>query len=184
MIFLEIIFVFLKIGLLGFGGGYAVLALLQHDVVEKYEWLNHSEFADLLVLSQMTPGPININCATYIGYTSVFEVYNSEFLAIIGAVVASISLCLPSLIISFFILKFLISGTKTNAIVNNALLGLRPCVVGLIFSAAIMLMNTSTFSDYKGIIIGVICFLAAFFTKINPIILIVLSGIAGYFFYV
>ena len=150
MIYWQLICVYLKIGVFGFGGGYAMLSLIQFEIVERYHWLTLQQFTDVVAISQMTPGPIGINSATYIGYTVTGNIW--------GAVIATVAVCLPSflmvLFISYFFVKF-----KNNKYVNAAMSGLLPMSVALIGAAALLLMNKDNFIDYKSILI----FVAAFF---------------------
>ena len=149
MIYWQLIYVYLKIGLFGFGGGYAMLSLIQFEIVDRHHWLRLQQFTDIVAISQMTPGPIGINSATYIGYSVTGSVW--------GAVVATVAVCLPSflmvLFISYFFVKF-----KNNKYVNAAMSGLLPMSVALIGAAALLLMNGENFIDYKSILI----FIAAF----------------------
>ena len=173
MIYWQLFVSYFKIGLFGFGGGYAMLSLIQHEVVENRQWLTATEFTDIVAISQMTPGPIGINSATYIGYTVT---------GIWGAIIAAFAVCFPS-----FVIVGLIVGSyqkfRSNVYVNDAFKGLRPVVVGLIAAAALLLMNKGNFIDYKSFIIFGVAFLLTMFTKIHPILLIVLAGIAGLFLY-
>jgi chromate transporter len=172
VIYLQLFWTYFKIGLFGFGGGYAMLSLIQHEVVEKHQWLSASEFTDIIAVSQMTPGPIGINSATYIGYTVTHSVW--------GSVVATLAVCLPS-----FILVWSIARTyrkfRSNPYVNNAFKGLRPATVGLIAAAALLLINKENFVDYKSFILFGIAFFLIMYVKIHPIALIVLAGITGLF---
>lgn len=182
MVFLQIFWVFTKIGIFGFGGGYAMLALIQTEVVERYGWLTLQEFTDLVAISQMTPGPIGINSATYIGYTAILNAgYNTE-IATLGSVVATIAVCLPSfiivLLISYYYAKF-----KENKYVTAAFLGLRPVTVGLIAVAALILMNEENFIDYISIIIFGVAFLLTWKLKLHPILVICIAGIVGLIIY-
>lgn len=149
MIYWQLWWVYLRIGIFGFGGGYAMLSLIQYEVVDKHQWLSLQEFTDVVAISQMTPGPIGINSATYIGYTVTGNVW--------GSIIATIAVCLPSfllvLLISYFFAKF-----KNNKYVAAAFTGLRPMTVGLIAAAALLLMNNENFIDYKSVLI----FLGAF----------------------
>ena len=108
MEFLQLLYVFFKIGLLGFGGGYAMLSLIQFEVVDHFGWMTITQFSDMLAISQMTPGPVSINTATYVGY---------EVAGIPGAVMATISLCLPSVLMMYFVIRFMINnnGKYINA---------------------------------------------------------------------
>ena len=174
MIYIQLFWAYFKIGLFGFGGGYAMLSLIQHEVVEKRQWLSATEFTDIVAISQMTPGPIGINSATYIGYTVTGNV--------IGSLIATFAVCLPS-----FVLVLLIAGSyqkfRSNKQIENAFIGLRLIVVGLIASAALLLMNRENFTDYTSWIIFGSAFVLAMFTKIHPILLILLAGLAGLVLY-
>ena len=179
MIYLQLLWVFVKIGVLGFGGGYAMLSLIQHEVVDNYAWMTTTEFADMVAISQMTPGPISINMATYVGYTA------GGFL---GSLLASLALCLPSIAMVIVILK-LFASKRTGRFMGNLLKGLKPAIAGLIFAAGLSMMNAQNFVQIgKGennisIVICVLAFVASYFFKANPILLIVLSGIVGFFVY-
>lgn len=174
MIYLELFISFFKIGIFGFGGGYAMLSLIQNEVVEVHEWITPAEFTDIVAISQMTPGPIAINSATYIGYVATQSVW--------GSVIATVAVSLPSIIIMLIICRFFLKF-RDNKYVGYIMSGLKPAVIGLIAAAAIMLVNTSTFIDYKSIILFAIAFIAALRFKANPILLIVLAGVAGYILY-
>ena len=179
MIYLQLLWVFVKIGVLGFGGGYAMLSLIQHEVVDNYSWMTTTEFADMVAISQMTPGPISINMATYVGYTA------GGFL---GSLLASFALCLPSIVMVIIIIK-LFASKRTGRFMGNLLKGLKPAIAGLIFAAGLSMMNTQNFVQIgKGennisIVICVLAFVASYFFKANPILLIVLSGVVGFFVY-
>ena len=118
MVFLELFWVFFKQGLLGFGGGYAMLSLMQHDVVESHAWIDHQQFADIVALSQMTPGPICINAATYVGYNAAFDAYGSVGMGIAGSLLASIAVCLPSLFVIWVVMAFLLKH-RNNPVVGG-----------------------------------------------------------------
>ena len=182
MIFLQLFYTFFKIGLFGFGGGYAMLSMIQGEVVTRYGWLSPQEFTDIVAISQMTPGPIGINSATYVGFTATGSVW--------GAVIATFAVVLPSFILMLAISKFFLKYQKHPA-VEAVFSGLRPAVVGLLASAALVLMNTENFSspkeDMYSFIISCIIFLVAFVGtrkyKVNPILMIVACGIAGLILY-
>lgn len=179
MIYLQLLWVFVKIGVLGFGGGYAMLSLIQHEVVDHYAWMTTTEFADMVAISQMTPGPISINMATYVGYTAG---------GLGGSLLASFALCLPSIIMVYLIMK-LMTNRKSGSLMTNLLKGLKPAIAGLIFAAGLSMMNAQNFVQIgKGennisIVICVLAFVASYFFKANPILLIVLSGIIGFVVY-
>lgn len=174
MIYWELLYVYLKIGLFGFGGGYAMLSLIQFEVVDKHHWLSSQQFTDIVAISQMTPGPIGINSATYIGYTVTRNVW--------GSVLATFAVCLPSfllvLLISYFFAKF-----KNNLYVKAAMSGLLPMSVALIAAAALLLMNKENFIDYKSLLIFIAAFILTWKYKIHPILMICLAGMAGILLY-
>ncbi|MBR6749918.1 MAG: chromate transporter [Bacteroidaceae bacterium] len=181
MTYLSLFLTYLKIGLFGFGGGYAMLSLIQHETVEVVQWgatapwLTQSEFTDIVAISQMTPGPIGINSATYIGYTVTGSVW--------GSVVATIAVCLPSFLLVLLVSRFILRN-KENPIIKSIFKGLRPVVVGLIASAALLLMNRENFSDNTfSIAIAIVSFILVYFAKLHPIWVIAIAGVAGYIIY-
>ena len=174
MIYLQLFWTYCKIGLFGFGGGYAMLSLIQHEIVEKHAWVTAGEFTDIVAISKMTPGPIGINSATYIGYVVTGNVG--------GSIIATFAVCLPSFIIVLLIAKAF-QKFNSNRWVKSAFLGLRPVTVGLIASAALLLINQENFTDYKSILIFAIAFILTKFLKIHPILMIVLAGISGLLLY-
>lgn len=159
-----------------------MLSLIQADVVDRYGWISSQEFTDIVAISQMTPGPIGINSATYIGYTAIHNAGYSGAMAILGSCVATFAVCLPSfllvLAISFYFTKF-----RHNKYVAAAFTGLRPVTVGLIGAAALMLMNKENFIDYKSFLIFGAAFILTWKFKIHPILMIFLAGIAGMLLY-
>ena len=182
MLYLQLFYTFFKIGLFGFGGGYAMLSMIQGEVVTRYGWLTSQEFTDIVAISQMTPGPIGINSATYVGFTATGSVW--------GSIIATLAVVLPSFILMLAISKFFLKYQKHPA-VEAVFSGLRPAVVGLLASAALVLMNAENFSspkeDMYSFIISCLIFLVAFVGtrkyKINPILMIVACGIAGLILY-
>lgn len=179
MIYLKLIWTFIKIGVLGFGGGYAMLSMIMQEVVEENAWMDPTEFADIVAISQMTPGPVSINIATYVGY---------ETAGYLGAALSTIALCLPSMLMVILLAHFLFNK-KYKSITDNALKILKPAIAGLILSAGIAMMNASNFTDAGphqnniSIVICVLSFIASYFFKANPIIIIVVAGIAGFVIY-
>jgi chromate transporter len=172
---------FFKIGLFGFGGGYAMLPFIQHETVNVHHWISVSDFTSIVAISQTTPGPIAFNAATYIGYTAVSNVGFSTFQGIIGSAICTLAVSLPSFIIMAVICSFFFK-IKNNQWVRSALLVLKPAIIGLIASAALMLINDANFIDYKSWIIFGTVFLASL-KKVDPILLIALSGVAGMLLY-
>lgn len=186
MIFLELFITFFQIGLFGFGGGYGMLSLIQGEVVHNHAWLTTSEFTDIVAISQMTPGPIGINSATYCGYTAVHNAGFGYWMSVLGSVTATFALVLPSLILMLLIAKLLMKYMQTQA-VQSVFSGLRPAVVGLLAAATLLLMSQENFSapDINPWQFWISCFLfaASFvgtkYLKINPIRMICYAGGAG-----
>lgn len=182
MIYLQLFYTFFKIGLFGFGGGYAMLSMIQGEVVTRYDWVSTQEFTDIVAISQSTPGPIGINAATYVGFTATGCIW--------GSVIATFAVVLPSFILMLTISKFFLKYQKHPA-VEAVFSGLRPAVVGLLASAALVLMNVENFGsptdDTYTFVISIIIFLVAFIgTKkyhANPILMIIACGIAGLILY-
>jgi len=169
-IYIQLFLSFFKIGLFGFGGGYAIISLIQHEI-EVHGWMTQSEFTDIIAISQMTPGPIGINSATYVGYTASGTV--------LGSIIATFAIVLPSFLIMLTLVRFFFA-LQGNKYLEWAFLGLRPAVIGLIGAAAILLMNRDNFIDYKSFIIFLLAFLLSFTGKFHPILLILMAGVARF----
>ena len=181
IVYLSLFLTYLKIGLFGFGGGYAMLSLIQHETVEVTHWgcdapwLTHTQFTDIVAISQMTPGPIGINSATYIG--------NSVTGSVWGSIVATFAVCLPSFLLVLMVSRLILKN-KENPIIKSIFKGLRPVAVGLIASAALLLMNKENFTDNSiSIVIAIIAFILTYYIKLHPIFVILLAGLAGYIIY-
>ena len=144
MIYIHLFFTFFKIGLFGFGGGYGMLSLIQHETVERWHWLSSSDFTDIVAISQMTPGPIGINSATYCGYTACANAGYSMIMSVLGSATATFALVLPSLILMVLISKMFMKYMHTRS-VESVFLFLRPAVVGLLAAATLLLMTTENF---------------------------------------
>ena len=187
-IYLQLIWAYLKIGIFGFGGGYAMLSLVEHSVVDP-GWISESMFTDIVAISQMTPGPIGINSATYIGYVAP-AIVSPQLTGIGWGILGS---CIATLYSSHFIRRHQESG-----VIKGIFMGLRPVVVGLIASAAILLMNAANFNPngvswqlWTNIAICCAAFCLVYFPipfsgrkiKLHPILVIILAGIAGYIIY-
>ncbi len=180
-LYLQLFVTFLKIGLFGFGGGYAMLPLIQREVVDLHGWITVSDFTDIVAISQTTPGPIAFNSATYIGYTAVTDAGFSTGYGVLGSAVCTISVSIPSFILMTLVITFFFK-LKNNPWLQASLSVLKPAIIGLIASAALMLMNGYNFVDYKSwIIFGAV--MIASIKKVDPILLIVLSGVAGLILY-
>ncbi|MBQ6819856.1 MAG: chromate transporter [Clostridium sp.] len=163
---------FLKIGTFSFGGGYAMLPFIQKEIVEKNNWININEFMDIIGISQMTPGPIAINSATFVGY---------KISGVIGSITATLGVVFTSFILVSIINKFL-EKFKESIIIKSALLGMRPVLIALILKAFIDLAIES-YMDGKSIVIAFIIIGVLMGKKIQPISLIIFSGIMGIIFY-
>lgn len=193
MIYWQLIWSFLKIGLFGFGGGLAVISLIQHEVLS-YGWMTEQEFVDIVAISQVTPGPIGINCATYVGYTATGSVW--------GSLLATGAMVLPGLIIMLSVCKVYVVLNRRfaqNAYFQNTLRYLRFAVLGLIAAAALLLITPATFIDNWSIILFAFVFVLTILPQLvhparaagkraldiitHPILLIILAGIAGFFSY-
>ncbi|ACO87189.1 chromate transporter [Clostridium botulinum] len=169
---LELFFSFLKIGMFSFGGGYAMLPLIEREIVHNKHWINYKSFIDIIGISQMTPGPIAINSATFVGYKVAG--FKGSLVATLGVITFSFILVT---IATHFIIKF-----KESNILKSALMGMRPALIGLIIYAFLSLASQS-YIDLKSIIIGIITFILLLSKKIHPILIIVISGILGIIFY-
>ncbi|CCJ33381.1 chromate transporter [Caloramator australicus] len=166
---LKLFLTFFKIGMFSFGGGYAMLPLIQLNVVNQNNWLSHKEFIDIVAISQVTPGPIAINCATYVGY---------KLAGIFGAISSTLGVSMPSVIIMVILTKLVLKLNNAKffeAIFSN----LRPTVIGLILAAAILVFSESVF-DIKTFIVFLLSFVISIKYKVDPIILTILGGILGY----
>lgn len=128
MIFWQLFYTFLKIGIFTFGGGYAMVALIQNEVVVENQWMTSQEFTDVLAISQATPGPLGINTATYAGYTAVVNAGYPEYMGVLGAFLASFSVILLPFLLMLIITKVLLKH-KDNPTLANIFLILRKVVV-------------------------------------------------------
>lgn len=192
-LYLQLFWTYTKIGLFGFGGGYAMLSLVQDEVVVKQGWITEQQFTDIVALSQVTPGPIGINSATYIGYTATGS--------ILGAIVATLAVSLPSFILVMLI-SIAFSRFRQNRWVEAAFVGIRPASVGLIASAALLLsihaegvwqwinhgnreaiVVRDNFPDLRSLLLFAVTFVVALRRLVHPILLILLAGGAGWLLY-
>ncbi|MEL7568339.1 MAG: chromate transporter [Dehalobacterium sp.] len=168
MILIKLFVSFFKIGLFSFGGGYAMIPLIEKEVVRINMWLTISQMVDIISVSQMTPGPIAINLATYVGYKTA---------GFLGSLSATFGVVLPSFLIVLVIAKSY-SKFKEWDVVQRVFKGIRPMTVALIGSAAFLIARTSLI-DMKTVIIGAGSLLLLRYTKISVILLILVAGIAG-----
>jgi chromate transporter len=180
MIYWELFLAFLQIGAFSFGGGYAAMPLIQAQVVDKYHWLSASDFADLVTISQMTPGPIAVNAATFVG---------TQIAGIMGAVVATLGVVLPSCIF-VTILAYIYTRYRKMKLLQGILGMLRPAVVAMILSAGLLILVPAVFKSgafsFAGFTNGdfelwpLLLFIIALFLlrkfKMDPILVMVLTG--------
>ncbi len=177
MILLELFISYLKIGFFGFGGGYAMLSLIQNEIVVQHEWLTAAEFADIVAISQITPGPIAINSATYVGYTVA---------GVWGSIIATVAVCLPAMTLMVLLTRFFLR-LHANRYVAGVVAGMKPVVLGMILSAALLLMfpaspEEASFIDVWSWGLFGLALLGSW-RKVNPILMIVLSAVAGVVIY-
>lgn len=187
MIYLRLIWSYFKIGLFGFGGGYAMLSLIEREIVGP-GWITEKMFTDIVAISQMTPGPIGINSATYIGYAAPMQAgFTHPLWGVLGSVVCTLVVVLPSFLLVAYTSHF-ITRHRNSVAIRGIFMGLRPVVIGLIASAALLLMNAENFGNEipeitVSVVIAVAALAMVLFTKIHPILVILLSGLAGFIIY-
>ncbi|MBQ0057805.1 MAG: chromate transporter [Bacteroidales bacterium] len=199
MILLRLFLVFSYIGLFNFGGGYAMLSFIQQEIVEKRGWVSDSEFTDIVAISQTTPGPIGINCATYVGYTAVVNdpeiqslsaPYAIHICGIIGSVLASVSVLWLPFIVMILVSK-LILRYKESTVLKSIFGGLRPAIIGLLATASLSLLNVANFgspsADTKhfivSIAIAIVVFIGTYLKKFNILYTTIICGVIGILIY-
>ena len=188
MLFLELFWTFLKVGLFTFGGGAAMVALIENEVTVSHSWLSTREFTDVLAVSQMTPGPIGINTATYTGYTAVLNAGYGEGLAVVGALLASLAVILLPVVLMMGVVRFL-QRYRNNRYVKGVFRLLRRVVVGVIAAAALQLATVESFGEPEvslHFIASLVIFATVFvlaMRKISPIWLMLGSGAVGLLLY-
>ena len=193
---LQLAWTFFLIGAFTFGGGYAMLSLIQNQVVVEHAWISEATFTDIVAVSQMTPGPIGINSATYVGYDVLLNATGSPVLGVLGSLTATLSLMIPSFIIMLLIVKFYLKF-RSSRLYAGTMDWLKPCVVGLIGAAAVILIIKTTwtggvpqvqvlsenFPDWKSWLLLAGAFAASYWGKVNPIYLILASAVLGMLLY-
>ncbi len=182
MIYLELLLTFFRIGMLGFGGGYVIIPLLSSEIARNH-WLTGQEFADIVAVSQMTPGPIGINAATFIGIRTA---------GILGGLSATIGMILPSLIL-VVITAHMMQKFKESTLVQSILKGIRPAVIGLIayaviFFASMSVVTGSLFErnlslELRGLVIFAVILVLTKVKRIHPILAIIISAGLGLLLY-
>ncbi len=179
---LQLAWTFFVIGAFTIGGGYAMLSLIQNQVVVEHPWISESAFTDIVAVSQMTPGPIGINSATYVGYEVLYNATGSHLLGVCGSFTASLALILPSFLIMLLIVRFYMKF-RTSKLYAGTMDWLKPCVVGLIGAAAVILMVPSNFPDWKSWCLLGGSFAAGYWGKVNPIYIILAGAVLGLILY-
>lgn len=164
-------FIFFKIGAFTLGGGYAMVPLIEKEIVDKNKWINREDFIDMLALAQSAPGPIAVNTAVFVGY---------KILGIPGVIVTVLGSVLPSFIIILLIAVFFVQ-VKDNQIVERIFKGIRPAVVALI-AAPVIRLGKSAKINKKTLIIPVIAAISVAFLKVTPIIIIIAAAAGGIFY--
>ena len=190
MIFVQLLYTFFMIGLFGFGGGYGMLSMIQGEVVTHYGWLTTQEFTDIVAVSQMTPGPIGINSATFVGYRAVVNAGYAPWLGVLGSAVATLSVVLPSFLLMLLVIKLLRRCWEHPA-TQSIFTALRPAVVGLLAAAALLLMTRENFGHPEqnpwqfgvSVFLFVSAFVGTQVYKVHPIRMILYCGLAGLLLY-
>ena len=182
MIFFELFKTFFIIGMFTIGGGYAMLSLIQNQVVTIHGWIDDVTFTDIVAVTQMTPGPIGINSATYVGYEVLANSGASELMCILGSFTATFAVVLPSFIIVLAICR-VYDKWKDHPIFQGILSGLKPAVIGLIGTAVLSVATPENFIDWKSYALCVLAFLALYFKKAGPFTIIGLGAVAGLILY-
>ena len=169
----TLFFTFFKIGLFTFGGGYAMIALLEEEFIQRRKWLDKDEFLDMTAIAESTPGPVAINSATYLGY---------KLAGVPGAAVATVAVCLPSFLIIYAISLFFEQFTQLT-VIANAFKGIQVCVIYLIFSAGVRMLQALDRSRFSsGVLLSVFLSMTSLSLagiSVSSILLILLSGAAG-----
>ena len=193
---LQLAWTFLVIGTFTIGGGYAMLSLIQNEVVVSHGWISESTFTDIVAVSQMTPGPVGINTATYVGYDVLLNATGSSWMGVLGSLTATLALMLPSFVIMLLIVRFYLKF-KRSRLYEGTMGYLKPVVAGLIGAAAVVLIVKTSWSgaapqfalvrenitDWKSWCLMGGAFAASFWGKTNPIWLILAGAVLGLLLY-
>ena len=182
MIFAELFITFFIIGMFTTGGGYAMLSLIQNEVVTVHGWIDYGTFTDIVAISQMTPGPIGINSATYIGFEVLANTGAPQFVCVLGSFTATFAVVLPSFIIVLGLCK-VYEKWKNHYMFQGIMSGLKPATLGLIGTAALGLATPENFIDWKSFVICIAAFIALYFKKIGPFGIIGLGALVGLIIY-
>ncbi len=192
----QLFITFFFIGLFNFGGGGAMLSLIQGQVVTAHEWISQEMFTDIVAISQSTPGPIGINCATYVGYEVMYGAGYGQVAGVLGSTLATFAVVLPSFLVFFLIIKVFNKFHESRTF-EDTMRSLRPAVAGLIGAAALVLifrtswsglrpevrLISENFPDWKAWAIFTAAFTLGFTKKAGPIALILAAGVLGLLIY-
>ena len=196
LLLLELFWTFFVIGMFTFGGGYAIMSLIQAQVVFGKAWITEETFIDIVAISQMTPGPVGLNCSTYVGYEVLRTAGYGQALAVGGSFIASLAIVLPSFLIVLAIARAY-ARFHENSLFKGAMSALRPAVVGLIGAAAIVMIfrislggGTPAFSlirenfpDWKSWALFAAAFVASWRFKADPVVILLAGAVLGLFLY-
>lgn len=182
MIFIQLFLTFFLIGMFTIGGGYAMLSLIQNEVVTVHGWISDTTFTDIVAISQMTPGPIGINSATYVGYEVLSNSGASEAISVLGSFTATFAVVLPSFLIVLMLAK-VYEKWKDHYLFKGIMSALKPATLGLIGTAALTLATPENFIDWKSFLICILAFIALYFKKVDPFSIIGIGAIVGLLVY-
>ena len=196
VLFGQLAWTFFLIGAFTIGGGYAMLSLIQNQVVVEHAWISESTFTDIVAVSQMTPGPVGINSATYVGYTVLQDATGSAWMGVLGSMTATFALILPSFLIMLLIVHFYLKF-RSSTLYAGTMSFVKPVVAGLIGAAALILIVSTTWSDgvpsfqlvrenfrdWKSWVLLGGAFVAGYWGKVNPIWLILAGAVLGIILY-
>ena len=182
MIFIQLFLTFFLIGMFTIGGGYAMLSLIQNEVVTVHGWISDTTFTDIVAISQMTPGPIGINSATYVGYEVLSNSGASEAISVVGSFTATFAVVLPSFLIVLMLAK-VYEKWKDHYLFKGIMSALKPATLGLIGTAALTLATPENFIDWKSFLICILAFIALYFKKVGPFSIIGIGAIVGLLVY-
>ena len=182
MIFIQLFLTFFLIGMFTIGGGYAMLSLIQNEVVTVHGWISDTTFTDIVAISQMTPGPIGINSATYVGYEVLSNSVASEAISVLGSFTATFAVVLPSFLIVLMLAK-VYEKWKDHYLFKGIMSALKPATLGLIGTAALTLATPENFIDWKSFLICILAFIALYFKKVDPFSIIGIGAIVGLLVY-
>jgi chromate transporter len=182
MIFIQLFLTFFLIGMFTIGGGYAMLSLIQNEVVTVHGWISDTTFTDIVAISQMTPGPIGINSATYVGYEVLSNSGASEAISVLGSFTATFAVVLPSFLIVLMLAK-VYEKWKDHYLFKGIMSALKPATLGLIGTAALTLATPENFIDWKSFLICILAFIALYFKKVGPFSIIGIAAIVGLLVY-